>query len=61
MRLWIRVFEVILEVIVKITVVWYVTPCGLLQTKVLEESGTSINPVFNWKSPELQGILYQIL
>jgi len=29
-----RVFEVILEVTVKITVVWYMTPCGLIQTKV---------------------------
>jgi hypothetical protein len=56
-----RVFDVILEVIVKITLFWYVTPCGLVQTKVSEESGTSINPVFNWASPELQGILYQIL
>jgi hypothetical protein len=44
-------FEVILEVNLKITVVRYVTPCGLVQTKVSEESGTSINPVFNWEPP----------
>jgi len=56
-----RAFEVILEVIVKIIVVWYVTPCGLVQIEVSEESGTSINPVFSWPSSELEGIVYRII
>jgi len=48
-----KVCVVILEVVVKITVVWYVTPCGLVQTEVSEESDTNINPFFNWASPEI--------
>jgi len=48
-----RVCEVVLEVTVKITVVWYVTPCGLVQAEVSEESGTGINPFLKWASPEV--------
>jgi hypothetical protein len=51
--------EVILEVIMKVNVIWDMTPCNLVQTEISDESGTSINPVCNWASTELQGIFYQ--